>query len=187
MFRVKAGFGVFRRFPGIPVRVFHTLSTVLSASGRPSGQAGTRRSQGRDRSIDSLRGRLIAAVTATLRRFPRAASRARSSAISGSNLQAAIAAMHGTSLGRRRPPATRRAPFRVPLSRAKGATPTGAAAWRLPMAPGPPVQAVRAAAAAGPMPGTGIGMSRLPASSSAPATVSATRRSHSRSPGTGGD
>ncbi len=219
MFRVKAGFGVFRRFPGIPVRVFHTLSTVLSASGRPSGQAGTRRSQGRDRSIDSLRGRRtaagrgprgrqpaaaavrssrtrrsrsrafaaatvlrIAAVTATLRRFPRAASRAWSSAIPGSSLQAAIAAMHGTSLGRLRPPATRRAPFRVPLSRAKGATPTGAAAWRLPMAPGPPVQAIRAAAAAGPMPGTGIGRSRLPASSSAPATVSAIRRSCRRTP-----
>ena len=57
-----------------------------------------------------------------------------------------------------------------------------AAAWRLPMAPGPPVQAIRAAAAAGPMPGTGIGMSRLPASSSAPATVSAIRRSCRRTP-----
>ena len=38
MFRVKAGFGVFRRFPGIPVRVFHTLSTVLSASGDRPGR-----------------------------------------------------------------------------------------------------------------------------------------------------
>ncbi len=61
--------------------------------------------------------------------------------ISGPDMQAAIAAMHGTSPGRLRPPPIWRPPFRVPLSRAKGATPPGAAAWRLPMAPGPPVQA----------------------------------------------
>ncbi len=73
-------------------------------------------------------------------------------------MQAAIAAMYSTSLGRLRPPPMWRPPFRVPLSRAIGATPTSAAAWRLPIAPGPPIQAIRDAAVTGPMPGTEVRM-----------------------------
>ena len=71
----------------------------------------------------------MTAVTAALWRLPLSLSRRWSAFISGLNVRAAIAAMRGTSPGRPRPP------------RAKGATPTGAAAWRLPIAPGPPVQA----------------------------------------------
>ena len=82
-----------------------------------------------------------AAVTAALWCLPLSLSRRWSAFISGLNVRAAIAAMRGTSPGRPRPPLTWRPPLRVPLPRAKGATPTGAAAWRLPIAPGPPVQA----------------------------------------------
>ena len=57
MFRVKPGFGLFRRFSGIRNRVFHSLSI----SERPSGQAKAVRSQGCDRPIDSFRAWRIAA------------------------------------------------------------------------------------------------------------------------------
>ncbi len=103
-------------------------------------------------------------------------SRPYSAFISGPDMQAAIAAMHGTSPGRLRPPPMWRPPLSVPLSRAKGATPPGTAAWRLAVAPGPPIQATGDAAVTGPMPGTGAGMRWLSARPCGSLTSSPVRR-----------
>ena len=117
--------------------------SVRSGTGRQAALAvrssHTRRSRRGTFAVTA--GFRMTAVTATLWGFPLSLSRRWSAFISGLNVRAAIAAMRGTSPGRPRPPLTWRPPLRVPLSRAKGATPTGAAAWRLPIAPGPPVQA----------------------------------------------
>ena len=64
-------------------------------------------------------------------------------------------------------------------ARAKGATPTGAAAWRLPMDPGPPIHATGLAAVTGPIPGTDAGIANVSACSPEPATGSPTGLSYS--------
>ena len=64
-------------------------------------------------------------------------------------------------------------------ARAKGATPAGAAARRLPMDPGPPVHATGLAAVTGPIPGTEVGIANVSACSPEPATGSTTGLSYS--------
>ena len=91
--------------------------------------------------------------------------------MSGEHLPDGSAAMYRTSPGRLLPPPMWRPPFRVPLSRGRGATPGREAAWRLPMAPSSSIHAIRAAAVTGPMPGTGARMRWLSANSGVPATV----------------
>ncbi len=173
MFRSRPGSGLFLRSAGHRIRVFHTAFHRRAPRGqaRAGGRSARRRASGGGGRRPVLPHAPVAREDVRGHDGPAhdrghggpgcpALSRSRpySAFISGPDMQAAIAAMHGTSPGRLRPPPMWRPPFRVPLSRAIGATPPGAAAWRLAVAPGPPVQATGDAAVTGPMPGTGAGM-----------------------------